>query len=322
MNWDVEQVKSELRGPAALMMAPFHDDLSLNLEALRDNIRFMMDAGMRTGRGFIICPCGTGEYTSLSPDEHRQMVETALEAAAGKLPVVAGAASLNLDDVVTLARNAAAAGARYVMIPAPCYYPVSQDDQYDWYRILSESVDAGIMIYDQSWRRDLGTTLGLGLIERLTELPSIVSLKYGSPNLFEQMIVALQRYADRYAFIDNSLGYTAALAHMHGGTGFISGPATWWPEFELEFFGLLEDGKYAEADRWHARLAPYMDLFGGEAGVAAKGMHHAAIVKASMEYVGLYGGPVRPPFRAMDAEQKRELFALLDRLGVKRAAAA
>ena len=51
------------------------------------------------------------------------------------------------------------------------------------------------------------------------------------------------------------------MAHMHGGTGFISGPASWWPEFELEFFDLMEKGEYAEAERWRARLAPYVELF-------------------------------------------------------------
>ena len=95
-----DQALRELRGPAALVMAPFDNDLSLNLDALRTNIQFMLDAGMETGKGFMISPCGSGEYTSLSPSEHRDMVQVSVEATAGRLPVVAGAASLNLDDVI------------------------------------------------------------------------------------------------------------------------------------------------------------------------------------------------------------------------------
>ena len=237
-----ERAIQELRGPAALVMAPFDDDLRLDLDALTSNIQFLLDGGLETGKGFIISPCGSGEYLSLSPSEHRDMVAASVEAAAGQIPVVAGAASLNLDEVIALSRGAVDAGAEYVMISPPCYYPISQEGMFEWYRILTESIDAGIMIYDQSWRQEIGTSLGVELIGRLAEFPGIVSLKYGAPNIIEPMVEALDRFADRYAFIDNSLGYTSTLAYMHGATGFISGPATWWPEFELEFFRLLEAG--------------------------------------------------------------------------------
>ena len=124
MQWDIDEVKGELCGPAALPMTPFNQDFSLNLDALRGNIQYMLDGGLATGRGFIICPCGTGEYVSLSPDESRSMVETALEVCGDRMPVVGGVASLNLDDVVSTGRRLVEAGARYLMIPPPCYYPM------------------------------------------------------------------------------------------------------------------------------------------------------------------------------------------------------
>ena len=157
------------------------------------------------------------------------------------------------------------------MISPPCYYPISQEGMYEWYRILTESLDAGIMIYDQSWRQDIGTSLGVELIGQLAELPGIVSLKYGAPNIIEPMVEALDRFAERFAFIDNSLGYTSTLAYMHGAAGFISGPSTWWPEFELEFFRLLEAGDFAGADRWHAKIGPYMWLHQSEGGPGWRG---------------------------------------------------
>ena len=320
MDWDIDQVKKEMRGPVAINMAPFNPDLSLNLEALKDHIRYMIAGGLGMGQGVMICPSGSGEYLALSADEHRQMVKTAVEASDGRIPVVAGVAGININDVIALAKSARRAGAKYAMIPAPFYDSIDQDGIYEWYRILSESLDMGIMIYDQSWRGDLRTTLGLPLIERLAGLKNIVSLKNGSPSLMEDMVVALERFSDRFAFIDNSLAYTAVLAHMHGGTGFISGPSAWWPEFEVKLFKLMEQGKYQEADRWHARIAPYMDWFAGEFFKAPRFFHSAAIIKASLEYVGLYGGPLRPPFRAMNAAEKRDLHAVMDKIGVTKLA--
>ena len=69
MALDMKAIKDELRGPVALVMAPFHDDLRLNVTALRSNLKFLVDAGVRTGNGFAIAPCGTGEYLSLSDEE-------------------------------------------------------------------------------------------------------------------------------------------------------------------------------------------------------------------------------------------------------------
>jgi dihydrodipicolinate synthase/N-acetylneuraminate lyase len=320
VDWNA--VKQELRGPAALVMAPFRADLSLDREALARNIRFMVDGGLRTGRGFLIVPCGTGEYVTLNHDEYRQMVEVAVDVVDGELPVVAGIASCDIREAITLAELACRAGARCVMCPPPYYYRLSEDAFVEWYRLLAEAVDVGLMIYDQSWRSELNATISLPAMERLVEVPNVVALKYGSPNLFMDMIDALTLYAERFAFIDNSLGYTATVSHVHGGAGFISGPATWWPAFELRFWELLEAGAYGEADRWHARIAPYMQYhrdeeFGG-------GSHYfgAALIKACLEYIGLYGGPVRPPFRALTAAQRDELYAVLDRIGVRSAVAA
>ena len=322
MNRDIGTVKEELRGPSALVMAPFNDGLSLDVDALRRNIRYMLDGGMKRGRGHMICPCGTGEYLTLSPEEHQQMVRAAVEVADGELPVVAGVAGIDVRQVIALAENARKAGAKYVMIAPPFYDSIDQDGIYEWYRIIDESVDMGIMIYDQSWREDLGTTLGLDLIERLAGLKNIVSLKYGSPNIFSDTVVALERFSDRFAFIDNSLGYTAVVSHMHGGAGFISAPSTWWPRFELDFYDLMEEGRYPEADRHHARMARYMDWFSGEGFGTSRFFSQAALVKASLEYVGLYGGPLRPPFRALSPTEKDELYATMDKMGVKQEVAA
>lgn len=250
------------------------------------------------------------------------MVGAAVEVADGQLPVVAGVAGIDVRQVIALAENARQAGAKYVMVAPPFYDSIDQEGIYEWYRIIDESVDIGIMIYDQSWREDLGTTLGLDLIERLAGLRNIVSLKYGSPNIFSHTVVALERFSDRFAFIDNSLGYTAVVSHMHGGTGFISAPSTWWPRSELDFYDLMEEGRYQEADRHHARMAQYMDWFSSEGFGTGQLFSQAAVVKASLEYVGLYGGPVRPPFRALSATEKDELYATMDEMGVRQEVAA
>lgn len=313
---DLETVKGQLRGPAALVMAPFKADLSLDTAALAQNVRAIGDGGLRSGRGFMIVPCGTGEYVSLDRDEHRQMVETAVRATDGTVPVVAGVGTCDIREAIALSENAKQAGAIAVMCPPPFYYRLTHDFFVDWYRELTSATDIPIMVYDQSWRRELGTRIALPVMERLSSIPSIVSLKYGSPNVFMDMIDALEQFAGRYAFIDNSLGYTATVSHMHGATGFISGPSTWWPEFELKFWDLMESGAYQEADQWHAQITPYMHYHQNEEFEGEEHYFAAALIKACLEYVGLYGGPCRPPFRELSKSQKERLFITLDQMGV------
>ena len=315
-DMDFEAARKEIRGPAALAMVHFNDDFSLDLGALEDNISWMIDGGLGTGRGFVISPSGTGELLHLTKSEHQLVVKATVRAADGKLPVVAGVASTNLHEAIDLTRTAQDAGAQHVMLAPPFYYRLDDDSFLAWVTAVSEAVpDIALMLYDQPWRAGLATNLNLPLIERMADIPNVVSLKYGSPATFVAMITAIPNFKDRFAFIDNSLGFTSTVGHIHGGSGFIAGPAGWWPEFELEYWDLLEAGHYAEADRFHARLAPYMYYFMGEEFTDGEDYPYhfgSSLIKASLEFVGLKGGVVRPPFQALGDAAKKELFRIME----------
>lgn len=314
MDWI--ETKELLRGPAALVMTPFHQDLSLNLEALTQNIRYMTDAGLRRGRGFLVVPCGTGEYVSLTRDEHRQMVETAVRATDGTVPVVAGVGTCSCLDAAEMARIAQRAGACCVMVPAPFYYELDEEVFFNWYATLAQAVTIPIMVYDQVFRRaSLGAGLRLQGIARLAEISSLIAFKYGGPAQHLDMVPALEQFSGRFAFIHGSPDFTSVISHMHGAYGFVSAPVTCWPAFELHYWDLLEARQYHEAAKWQARLAPYTRLFSREGGWGQY-LFAAAVIKATLEYVGLYGGPVRPPFYDLAADQKEKLFALLDSLAL------
>ena len=200
MDWI--ETKELLRGPAALVMTPFHQDLSLNLEALTQNIRYMTDAGLQRGRGFLVVPCGTGEYVSLTRNEHRRLVETAVRATDGTVPVVAGVGTCSYLDAIEMAQTAQQAGACCVMVPAPFYYELDEEVFFNWYATLAKAVTIPIMVYDQVFRRaSLGAGLRLEGIARLAEIPSLISFKYGCPAQHLDMVPALDQYAERLSLI-------------------------------------------------------------------------------------------------------------------------
>jgi 4-hydroxy-tetrahydrodipicolinate synthase len=321
---DYEKVKKELRGAAVLIQTPFKQNYDLDLEALKENISYIIEEGIVKGKGFIICPSGTGEYVALSKEEHRKMIEAAVDVANDKLVVVAGVASCFYKEAIELAKNAEEAGAACIMVPPPYYYSIDQKGIVRWYKKIAEEVKIPIMAYNQWWR-NLGTYFTVRTMGELAKIESLVSLKYGG-EVMTDYIMALSMYSKRFAFIDNSLAYTAAVGHMHGATGYITGPACFWPEFELRYWELLEERRYQEADLWHAKLSPFWEFYfhgggemsGGEFQSAEGAFFPAAVLKAAMEYVGLKAGPVRPPFRSLNDEEKKRLFSILENIGVKK----
>ncbi len=311
MSIDFEDLKGKIRGPTMLVMAPFNDSYELNIEALKENIRFSMDGGISDGKGFIICPSGGGEYVTLSQEEHKMMVEAAVEVAGNKLLVVAGVQSCDYRVAIKLALNAAEAGAKCVMMPAPYYHPISQEGIYRWYKVIAEGIGTkiGIMAYDKQ-----SGVISVPLMGKLAEIESIVAVKYSSRNI-RDYITALRLYSKRFAFIDNSGTYRAIVAHVHGkAAGYVTHVAAFWPEFEAKYWSLLEQGKYEEATKWHDKLDPYYEFL--KSGGAEGSFQEAPPAKAALEYLGLHGGPVRPPFIELTKEQKKKFFGVLEGMGV------
>ncbi len=105
---------------------------------------------------------------------------------------------------------------------------------------------------------------------------------------------------------------------MHGKVaGHVTHATSFWPEFEAKYWSLLEQGKYEEATKWHAKLGPYYAFIKDKALAGVEdAFQESPVDKAALEYLGLYGGPVRPPFIELTKEQKKKLFGILEAIGV------
>ncbi len=317
MGIDFEELKGKLREPTVLVMAPFKDNLELNIAALKENIRFIMDGGLSN----VICPCGNGEYVTLSHEERKMMVEAAVEVGGNKLLVVAGVASNDYKEVIEIALDAAEAGAKCAMIPPPFYYPISQEGIYRWYKIIAEGIKnkIGIMLYSHPWRVHTGGGISVPLLGKLAGIESVVAIKYSEETL-DSYITTLSLYSKRFSFVHNSKVYSREIPHMYG-EAMLTGIGAFWPEYEAKYWSLLEQHKYEESIKWNAKLAPYVKFLKGE-GDGDPGtegpfpLFNASVIKTGLEYVGLYGGPVRPPFIELTKEQKKRFFGVLEGMGV------
>ena len=126
--------------------------------------------------------CGTtGEAPTLSAEEQRRLVRLAVEASAGRVPVIAGAGSNATAHAAALARTAEAVGADGVLAVVPYYNKPSQEGLYRHFRTLAEAVGIPVILYDVPART--GCALANDTVARLAELPGIVGLKDATGDL-------------------------------------------------------------------------------------------------------------------------------------------
>ena len=143
MNYS--EIKAEIIGPAVLIMTPFDSDYQLNTDALKKNVRHIVNGGISRGKGFIICPAGTGEYNTLSREEHLNVVSAAQEAANGDIEIIAGVASSSHFEIIERCNAALDQGVKTAMVPPPYYYHgMDQEGVIHWYSEIAKHTEIGL----------------------------------------------------------------------------------------------------------------------------------------------------------------------------------
>ena len=309
---DVQQAKAVFRGPMVSVATPITPDFELDLEALRTNIRFMVERGVRQGQGVLLVAAAGGEFPMLSLEERKEGTRVSVEAAQGDVPVATSLQFTGTREVVEMARFSHEVGAALGQLSAPYYYEPPAGDIFGLFEAVSTESDLPIMIYNNWWNT---LNMNVDMVESLAELPNVVVLKWSAPSS-AQYTDGLRRLADRLAVIDN--GSQHVWSHMMGTVGFITHLSNFWPEYPLEIWNLLEQENYRQAIQklagfkrdWHKWVVKVCQETEGE----------GPFIKAAMEEVGLPAGPPRPPARPVSAALREEFGQLL--AGARETAAA
>jgi len=305
---NIKQVKKSLCGPMMPVITSFTDDLDLDLNTIRDSVRFLIDGGIVTGRGVILGVGAGGDFPMLSVYERKQVARAIVDATNGEAPVLISVQDTNPSVCLELAGYAQEIGAYGIQVSPPSYYKPSARDVMAFFEMFHDAVSISIMVYNTPW---LGYDLNFDVLDVLAEMKRVVALKWASTNL-HQYTRGLERYADRLAIVDN--GGLTTLSHMMGATGYITHLANIWPEHEVALWEQMNLGDYAGAQleiqranwRWYDFRIKMAQITSGEANV----------VKAAFDLTGRRGGPVRPPTRDMLPEHRIELKRLLVEMGV------
>ena len=250
-----------------------------------------------------LTPLGsTGEFAYLRRDQRRRVVEVVIEAAAGRVPVVAGVASTTTADAVDQAREWQRLGADGVLAILEAYFPLADDGVFSYFRAIGEAVSLPVVLYtNPSFQR---SDLSLPVIERLSRVPNIRYIKDASVNTGRLLSIVNRVEGRMQVFAASS--HVPACVMLIGGVGWMAGPACVAPRASVELYELCRRGEWAAAMQRQGPLWALNQAF-------AK-YNLAACIKGGLELQGYAVGAPLPPQSSLPAEGvedvRRALFAI------------
>jgi 4-hydroxy-2-oxoglutarate aldolase len=262
---------------------------------LRHNVVRLLEAGLDG----IVVGGSTGEAALLESEEQRRVVAWVRDALPDRSWLLAGTGAESTRQAVALTRAAAVEGADAVLVRPPSYFAalISAASLADYYRAVADASSVPVLIYNIPKYTHL--PLAAGLLRQLASHPNIVGVKDSSGDA-KTLAAYRDAASDWSVFVGSgSLLYAALELGCDGG---ILGVACFAPATCADLLAAFRTGDRARAGQLQERLGPLDKEVVGKLGPAG--------VKAAMDAVGLYGGPVRPPLAPV-APAERERVAKL-----------
>lgn len=283
-----------LKGSMPALVTPFKDG-SLDLVTLKKLVNWHIESGSHG-----IVPVGTtGESPTLTHDEHETVVAEVVAAAAGRVPVVAGAGSNNTAEAMRLMQHAKSVGADAALVVTPYYNKPTQEGLFAHFKALHDAVDLPIVIYNIPGRSVVD--MSPATMGRLAQLPRIIGVKDATGDLAR---VCAQRITCGADFIQ--LSGEDATAHgfnAQGGVGCISVTANVAPALCAQLQEACLAGDYARALQLQDQLMPLHQAIFTEPGLVG--------VKYAMSRLGLCSDEVRLPLTPLTDATKAKVDAAL-----------
>jgi 4-hydroxy-tetrahydrodipicolinate synthase len=240
-----------------------------------------------------LTPLGsTGEFAYLGNEQRAAIVRTTVEAAAGRVPVIAGVASTATADAVAQARRYQEIGADGVLAILESYFPLADAQVETYFRAIADAVELPVVLYTnpQFQRSDLS----LDVIARLSEHPRIRYIKDASTNT-GRLLSIMNRCAGLKVF--SASAHIPAAVMLTGGVGWMAGPACVIPRQSVRLYELCRAAKWPEAMGLQRELWRINEIFAR--------FNLAACIKAALQLQGYDVGDPVAPQRPLSADERK-----------------
>jgi 4-hydroxy-tetrahydrodipicolinate synthase len=297
--------RTPFTGCGTALVTPFTSDGALDEPAITRLARRQVDQGIH-----FLVPCGTtGESPTLSPQERRRVVELVVEAAAGRVPVMAGAGGYDTREVIHAIGEMTKAGATGILSVSPYYNKPTQEGLFQHYKAIAQSTSLPVMVYNVAGRT--GSNVETATLVRLAEIPNIVGVKEASGNI-AQICDVRRQLPPEFLVVSGDDAITLPVMSV-GGQGVISVAANEIPGEMARMVEAVERNDWAAARALHHRYHPLMTVNFVES--------NPIPVKAAMAKMGLLNEVFRLPMVPPAEASRRRIERVLADLDLVAAAA-
>ncbi|MDP2409897.1 MAG: dihydrodipicolinate synthase family protein [Pseudolabrys sp.] len=285
---------TDLHGVFPYLVSPIDASGRILTDVLGRLSSDLIDAGVHG-----LTPLGsTGEFAYLDRAQRSAVVQATIEAANGRVPVIAGVASTATADAVDQAKAYQALGADGILAILEAYFPLKDAQIEAYFRAIADAVDIPVVLYTnpQFQRSDLT----LDVIARLSAHPRIRYIKDASTNT-GRLLSIMNRAPDMKVF--SASAHIPAAVMLIGGVGWMAGPACIVPRQSVRLYDLCRAGQWPEA------LTLQRDLW--RINEAFARFNLAACIKAGLQIQGYAVGDPVPPQAALSADDRKAVEAIL-----------
>ncbi|MCC6532039.1 MAG: dihydrodipicolinate synthase family protein [Burkholderiales bacterium] len=291
--------QSDFRGVFPYLVSPIRPDGEVDAEVLARLCEDLIGAGVHG-----LTPLGsTGEFAYLSWAQRRRIVQVVVEAARGRVPVVAGVASTTIADAVGQAREFERLGCSGILAILEAYFPIADEGVFTYFKAVADAVSLPVVLYtNPSFQR---SDLSIPVIERLSRVANIQYIKDASSNT-GRLLSIINR-------VEGRIKVFAASAHipvcvmMIGGVGWMAGPACVAPCASVALYELCRRGDWARAMERQRLLWDLNQAFAR--------YNLAACIKGGLQLQGYAVGDPLPPQAPLTAEGVQEVRRALTAIG-------
>ncbi len=286
-----QELRKRLHGVISFPVTPFNQDLTLNLAGLRRNLERLLEHPLCA----VIAAGGTGEFYSLTPEEHLAVVRTTLEVARGHVPVLT-AVGFNQQLAVEMAERTTELGVDGILAFPPYYPQADNEGIWHYYHSIGNATRLGMIIYSRDWMN-----VGPGVVERLAEIPTLIAWKDGQGDMRRYQII-MHHLGERLHWIGGAGDDLAPSYYGLGIRTYTSSMANFAPKLSLEIHETASRNDTSRLEHlMSSYVVPHYSFRSRRKG------YEVSVVKATMDILGMAGGPVRPPLVNVSAEEMLEL---------------
>jgi len=290
---------SAFHGVFPYIVSPIRDDGTVDAEVLARMTDDFIKAGVHG-----ITPLGsTGEFAYLSQAQRRRVVEVVIEAAAGRVPVVAGVASTTTADASAQARDYASMGCDGILAILEAYFPIGDEGVYSYFKAIADAVTLPVVLYtNPNFQR---SDLSLPVIDRLSHVDNIGYIKDASFNTGRLLSIINKVQGRMQVFAASA--HIPACVMMIGGVGWMAGPACVAPRQSVALYQACKSGD------WTAAMALQKPLWSLNQAFAKHAL--AAAIKGGLKLQGYAVGDPLPPQAPLSIEGVADVRAALEGIG-------